>query len=57
MQSEVQHQSSTLHTEFVESLAAYGRQHRAQAWEGTFGDFLTNILPASPAALARSSHD
>jgi serine protein kinase len=37
-------------------LSAFSRQHRAQHWEGTFGDFLTRVLPASPASLARSSH-
>jgi serine protein kinase len=49
--SDPQRQSS-----FVDSLSAFSRQHRAQHWEGNFGDFLTRILPASPAALARSSH-
>ncbi len=54
--------SATAHTEadrqarFVESLGAFSREHRAQQWEGTFGDFLTRILPAHPANLARSSH-
>ena len=54
--------SGTAHTEaerqarFVESLSAFSREHRAQQWEGTFGDFLTRILPAHPASLARSSH-
>jgi serine protein kinase len=41
---------------FVDSLSAFSRQHRAQHWEGNFGDFLTRILPAQPAAFARSSH-
>jgi serine protein kinase len=41
---------------FIESLTAYSRKHRAHHWQGTFGDFLSNILPASPGALARSSH-
>jgi serine protein kinase len=41
---------------FVESLSAFSRQHRAQHWEGTFGDFLTNVLPPNPAQFARSSH-
>ncbi|MCC7461943.1 MAG: serine protein kinase [Gammaproteobacteria bacterium] len=41
---------------FVESLGAYSRQYRAQHWQGSFGDFLTTILPASPAQFARSSH-
>jgi serine protein kinase len=41
---------------FLESLTAYSQKHRARHWEGMFGDFLTNILPASPAAFARASH-
>ncbi|MBC7982565.1 MAG: serine protein kinase [Candidatus Obscuribacterales bacterium] len=41
---------------FVDSLNAFSKQHRAQHWEGTFGDFLTNVLPPNPAAFARSSH-
>ena len=49
--SDPQRQSS-----FVDSLSAFSRQHRAQHWEGNFGDFLTRILPTNPAALARSSH-
>src|SRR5690348_16514012 len=42
--------------EFLESLSSFSRLHRAQRWEGTFGDFLKTILPQGPAALARSSH-
>ena len=41
---------------FVETLSAYSRRHSAQRWEGTFGDFLTHLLPGNPAALARTSH-
>jgi serine protein kinase len=43
--------------DFIESLSSFSRLHRAQRWEGTFGDFLSEILPANPAALARSSHE
>ena len=42
---------------FIDSLSSFSRLHRAQRWEGTFGDFLTNILPGNPAALARTSHE
>jgi serine protein kinase len=42
---------------FIESLSSFSRLHRAQRWEGTFGDFLSNILPVNPAALARTSHE
>lgn len=41
---------------FVESLSAFSKQHRAQHWEGTFGDFLTNVVPPNPVQFARSSH-
>ena len=41
---------------FLESLSSFSRLHRAQRWEGTFGEFLKSVLPGSPAALARSSH-
>src|SRR5579864_8714466 len=42
---------------FIETLSSFSRLHRAQRWEGTFGEFLANILPSNPAALARSSHE
>ncbi len=42
--------------EFLESLSSFSRLHRAQRWEGTFGDFVKTILPQSPAAVARTSH-
>ncbi|HET9692780.1 MAG TPA: hypothetical protein VFP48_00230 [Steroidobacteraceae bacterium] len=42
---------------FVESLGVYSRQHRAQNWSGTFEEFLRDILPRSPRAFARSSHE
>ncbi len=56
MQPESGDPSSPRRSNFVESLSAFSRQHRAQHWEGTFGDFLTSVLPANSAALARSSH-
>jgi serine protein kinase len=43
--------------DFVESLSEFSKQHRAKRWEGTFSEFLTDILPADPAALGRSSHE
>jgi len=42
---------------FLESLSAYSRQHRAQRWEGTLGEFLTEIVPVNPTALVRTSHE
>jgi len=45
------------HSKFRDSLAAFSSQHRARHWQGTFGDFLTTILPASPADFVRTSHE
>ncbi|HUJ26492.1 MAG TPA: hypothetical protein VLW85_10760, partial [Myxococcales bacterium] len=42
---------------FIDTLSSFSRLHRAQRWEGTFGEFLANILPANPSALARTSHE
>src|SRR6201985_1518994 len=47
--------SSKPHSAFIESLSTFSRLHRAQRWEGTFGEFLANIVPANPAAMARTS--
>ena len=38
-------------TDFLDSLTRFSKEHRAQRWEGTFGDFLTQVLPGRPAAL------
>src|SRR5215468_352800 len=47
---------SATHAAFIESLSSFSRLHRAQRWEGTFGEFLATILPPNPVAVARSSH-
>ena len=43
-------------SKFVDALSAYSRNHSARRWEGTFGDFLSLILPGHAHALARTSH-
>jgi serine protein kinase len=43
--------------DFVDSLNAFSRLHRAQRWEGSFSEFLTNVLPRSAHQIARSSHE
>jgi serine protein kinase len=43
--------------DFVDSLSAFSRLHKAQRWEGSFVDFLTTIVPPNPARVARSSHE
>src|ERR1700683_3378076 len=43
--------------DFIDTLSSFSRLHRAQRWEGTFGEFLSGLLPANPVALARTSHE
>src|SRR5688572_11238261 len=49
--------SQSSSSDFLDSLSSFSRQHRGQRWEGTFGDFLNQILPDNPAAMVRSSHE
>jgi serine protein kinase len=44
-------------SDFIDSLSSFSKQHRGQRWEGTFSDFLDQIVPKSPAAMVRSSHE
>ena len=43
--------------DFLDSLTKFSKEHRAQRWEGSFGDFLTLILPSRPGAFIRTSHE
>src|SRR5258708_3977182 len=43
--------------EFLESLSAFSKQHRAQRWEGTLGDCVAKVVPVNPVALVRTSHE
>ena len=49
-------EDSQRHGDFVRSLVAFTQQHRAAHWSGTFADFIEQILPANPRAIARTSH-
>ena len=53
--SELRQESKSL--DFLNSLTDFSKQHRAQRWEGSLGDFLTKILPLSPTTLVRTSHE
>ena len=41
---------------FLGALRSYTKDHRARHWEGTFGQFLEEVLPIDPARYARTSH-
>ncbi len=49
--------SQSSSSDFLDSLSSFSRQHRGQRWEGTFGDFLNQIVTNNPAAMVRSSHE
>src|SRR5580658_1974119 len=53
--SELRQESKPL--DFLNSLTDFSKQHRAQRWEGTLGDFLTRVLPGNATALVRTSHE
>jgi serine protein kinase len=41
---------------FIAELATFASHHKAARWNGTFADFLRDIVPASPAQFTRTSH-
>ena len=41
---------------FMQSLLAFTREHRANYWSGSLGTFLETILPVDPQGVVRSSH-
>jgi serine protein kinase len=41
---------------FLDRLVAFTQEHRIGHWSGTFSQFIEQVLPAAPGALARSSH-
>ena len=41
---------------FMQSLLAFTREHKANYWSGTVGEFLEKILPSDPQGVVRSSH-
>ncbi len=53
-------QDNAIHTEqqenFLKSLVAFTKDHRAVHWSGTLDDFLEKIVPADPQGVARTSH-
>ncbi|WP_435104081.1 serine protein kinase [Arhodomonas sp. AD133] len=45
------------HEKFLDSLNSFTREHRAKQWEGTFGDFLQQVVVQQPQLVTRSSHE
>jgi serine protein kinase len=53
-------QQETTHTgkqqDFIDSLVAFTKDHRATYWSGTLSQFLETVLPADPKGVVRTSH-
>ena len=47
---------SAAQSRFLASLSTFAQEHKAHHWEGTFAEFLSDIVPQNPALLARNSH-
>jgi serine protein kinase len=41
---------------FIDDLGSFASSHKPAMWQGTFTEFLNDILPANPYRLTRSSH-
>lgn len=41
---------------FIASLTHYTQQHKARHWQGSFAEFIEEILPANAQAVCRTSH-
>jgi serine protein kinase len=42
--------------EFLKSLEAFTKEHRASYWSGTLSEFIERVLAADPKGVARTSH-
>jgi serine protein kinase len=44
------------HSELLQSLVEFSKEHRAAHWSGTFASFLESVFPANPHGITRTSH-
>src|SRR6056297_411417 len=50
-------QDENTRAHFVESLTSFTQQHRAKRWEGTFRQFVEDVLADHADQVARTSHE
>lgn len=41
---------------FMDSLVAFTKEHKAVHWHGTLAEFLDQVLPVDPQSTVRTSH-
>ena len=56
-QSPMSSPNSDRRNEFLGSLTAFTQEHQATHWEGTFSEYLRDIVAQNPAQHTRSSHE
>lgn len=44
------------HSKYLESLTEFSREHRGRHWDGTFREFLEEVVPQNVTAVTRNSH-
>lgn len=44
-------------SQFIDALTAFTKEHRAKHWEGSFAEFLEQVLQQEPCRYARTSHE
>ncbi len=48
--------NTSRHKQFVDSLTSFTKEHRARQWEGTFAEFLDQVVSKQPEVVTRTSH-
>lgn len=55
--TESRSREATERSRFLTAMETFAKEHKARHWEGTFGQFLEDILPQAPRRFARTSHE
>ena len=56
MSDKAKHPIETQKEDFMRSLQAFAREHKASYWSGSLSKFLEDILPSDAKGVARSAH-
>jgi serine protein kinase len=55
--TEPRSREATERSRFLTAMETFAKEHKARHWEGTFGQFLEDVLPQAPRRFARTSHE
>lgn len=57
MRKQTEPSQSQQRESLIESLHAFTTEHRARHWEGTFAEFMEQVVPGAPNLISRTSHE